>query len=138
MKISVGRTFVSACCLCVLALAWLSLPAASARHADTKAAPDFAQIDAYMHAQMQDARIPGLALGITHGDQLAHLHGFGAADSTGRAVTPQTPFLLGSTTKSFTALAIMQLVEAGKIALDAPVQRYLPWFRVADPSPRRT
>ncbi len=49
------------------------------------------------------------------------------------AVTPQTPFLLGSTTKSFTALAIMQLVEAGKIELDAPVQRYLPWFRVADP-----
>ena len=99
----------------------------------TKAAPDFAQIDAYVNAQMQDARIPGLALGIIHGDQVAHLHGFGAADSTGRAVTPQTPFLLGSTTKSFTALAIMQLVEAGKIELDAPVQRYLPWFRVADP-----
>ena len=36
-------------------------------------------------------------------------------------------------TKSFTALAVMQLVEAGKIDLDAPVQRYLPWFRVADP-----
>jgi CubicO group peptidase (beta-lactamase class C family) len=41
--------------------------------------------------------------------------------------------VLGSTTKSFTALAVMQLVEAGKIEVDAPVQRYLPWFRVADP-----
>ena len=117
----------------MLALSWLALPPAAARHVGTKAAPDFAQIDAYVNAQMQDARIPGLALAITHGDQVAHLHGFGAADSTGRAVTPQTPFLLGSTTKSFTALAIMQLVEAGKIELDAPVQRYLPWFRVADP-----
>ncbi len=46
--------------------------------------------------------------------------------------TPQTPFFIGSLTKSFTALAVMQLVEAGKIELDAPVQRYLPWFRVAD------
>jgi CubicO group peptidase (beta-lactamase class C family) len=133
MKVSMSRTLVSACCFCVLALSWLSLPAASARHVDTKAAPDFAQIDAYVRAQMQDARIPGLALAITHGDQIAHLQGFGAADSAGRAVTPQTPFLLGSTTKSFTAVAIMQLVEAGKIELDAPVQRYLPWFRVADP-----
>jgi CubicO group peptidase (beta-lactamase class C family) len=43
------------------------------------------------------------------------------------------PFFVGSLAKSFTALAVMQLVEAGKIELDAPVQRYLPWFRVADP-----
>jgi CubicO group peptidase (beta-lactamase class C family) len=117
----------------VLALSWLALPPASARDVDTKTTPDYPQIDAYVNAQMHDARIPGLALAITHGDQVAHLHGFGTADSTGRAVTPQISFLLGSTTKSFTALAIMQLVEAGKMALDAPVQRYLPWFRVADP-----
>ncbi|MCB0123898.1 MAG: beta-lactamase family protein, partial [Caldilineaceae bacterium] len=50
----------------------------------------------------------------------------------GRAVTPQTPFVLGSTSKSFTALAVMQLVEAGKIDLDAPVTKYLPWFRTRD------
>jgi CubicO group peptidase (beta-lactamase class C family) len=48
-------------------------------------------------------------------------------------VTPETPFLIGSVTKSFTALAIMQLSEAGQLQLDAPVQRYLPWWRVADP-----
>jgi CubicO group peptidase (beta-lactamase class C family) len=48
-------------------------------------------------------------------------------------VTPQTPFIIGSITKSFTALAVMQLIEAGKVELDATVQRYIPWFRVADP-----
>ena len=48
-------------------------------------------------------------------------------------MTPETPFLIGSVTKSFTALAIMQLSEAGRVQLDAPVQRYLPWWRVADP-----
>src|SRR5262249_50838153 len=38
----------------------------------------------------------------------------------------------GSVTKSFTAMAVMQLVEKGQIRLDAPVQQYLPWFRLAD------
>ncbi len=93
---------------------------------------DFDAIDAYVDAQMRELRIPGLALGIVQGDQIVHLKGFGVADPSGRSVTPQTPFMIGSVTKSFTALAIMQLVEQGKVELDAPIQRYLPWFRVAD------
>lgn len=64
MKFSVSRPLVSACCLGVLALSWLTLPPAAARHVDAKAAPDFARIDAYVDAQRQDARIPGLALAI--------------------------------------------------------------------------
>ena len=47
-------------------------------------------------------------------------------------MTPQTPIHLASLSKGFAALAVMQLVEAGAVDLDAPVQRYLPWFRVAD------
>jgi CubicO group peptidase (beta-lactamase class C family) len=94
--------------------------------------PDFAAIDRYVQKQMDETRMPGVALGIVKGDRIVHLKGFGEADPSGRAVTPQTPFIIGSTTKSFTALAVMQLVEAGKVELDVPVQRYLPWFRVAD------
>ena len=94
--------------------------------------PDFAGIDRYVTAQMHGALIPGLALGIVHGDRIVHLRGFGVANPAGQPVTPQTPFILGSLSKSFTALAIMQLIDAGKMALEAPVQRYLPWFRVAD------
>ena len=97
-----------------------------------QASPDFAAIDTYIEAQMHEQRIPGLALGIVQGDQIVHLKGFGVADETGRPVTTQTPFMIFSSSKSFTALAIMQLVEAGKIELDTPVQRYLPWFRVAN------
>src|SRR5215210_946986 len=93
--------------------------------------PDFAAIDAYIAAQMKAIGIPGLALGIIHGDQIVYVKGYGVADPSGRAVTAQTPFWLASLAKSVTALAIMQLVEAGKIELDAPVQRYLPYFRVA-------
>ncbi|MGH2496501.1 MAG: serine hydrolase domain-containing protein [Ktedonobacteraceae bacterium] len=91
------------------------------------------QIEAYIQAKMHDLHLPGLSLAIVQNDQVIYQRGFGVADTTGRPVTPQTPFVLGSLSKSFTALAIMQLVEAGKIDLDAPVQRYLPWFRVADP-----
>ena len=95
-------------------------------------APEFAAIERFVQDEMAAQRIPGLALGIVKGNRIAYLRGFGEADQSGRAVTPKTPFIIGSLSKSFTALAIMQLVEAGKVELDAPVQRYLPWFRVAD------
>ena len=87
----------------------------------------------YVVAMCHDLHLPGLALAIVQDDQVIYQHGFGVADTTSRPVTPQTPFIIGSLSKSFTALAIMQLVESGKIDLDAPVQRYLPWFRVDDP-----
>src|SRR2546425_1202478 len=132
MKTNLSRTILGTVLACLLAL--LALPftvlAAAAAHSNE---PDIARIDAYVSAQMQTNHIPGVALGLVHNDQIVHVRGFGSADQSGRAVTPQTPFLLASVSKSFTALAVMQLVEAGKIELDAPVQRYLPWFRVADP-----
>jgi CubicO group peptidase (beta-lactamase class C family) len=93
---------------------------------------DFAAIDAYVTEQVNKLGIPGLALGVVREGHIAHLRGFGTADASGRAVTPQTPFIIGSVSKSFTALAVMQLVEAGQIDLNALVQTYLPWFELAD------
>jgi len=90
-------------------------------------------IDAYLEEKMHRLHIPGVSLAIVEGDRIVHMRGFGRAHPGGEAPTPQTPFFIGSLTKSFTALAVMQLVEAGKVELDAPVQHYLPWFRVADP-----
>jgi len=94
---------------------------------------NFDNIHSYIEAQMRRLKIPGGSLAIVEGDQIVHVHGFGRAQPGGGAPTPQTPFVLGSTVKSITASAVMQLVEAGKIKLDTPVQRYLPWFQVADP-----
>ena len=96
------------------------------------AGPDFAAVDAYVEARMKEKRIPGLALAIVQGDQVAYLKGYGIADPSGRPVTPQTPFFLASLAKPMTALAVMQLVEQGKLELDTPVQTYLPWFHLAD------
>jgi CubicO group peptidase (beta-lactamase class C family) len=90
-------------------------------------------IDAYIEGQMHRLHIPGASLAIVEGDQIVHARGFGHARPGGEVPTPQTPFFIGSLTKSITALAVMQLVEAGKVELDTPVQCYLPWFHVADP-----
>jgi CubicO group peptidase (beta-lactamase class C family) len=110
--------------LCLLGAA----PATAAQAAAT----DFAAIDTFIETRMRELRIPGLALGIIQGDQIVHMKGFGVTGSDGRMVTPQTPFQIASLGKPMTAVAIMQLVEAGKLDLDAPVQRYLPWFRLHD------
>ena len=57
-------------------------------------------IDSYVEGERQAAKVPGLALAIVQGDHIVHLTGFGQADSSGRAVTGQTPFSIGSATKS--------------------------------------
>jgi CubicO group peptidase (beta-lactamase class C family) len=119
--------------LILIGLLCTAVPSASAaKGRSALATREQEQIDAYIQARMQAAHIPGLALGVVRGDQVVYLKGYGIAGPDGRGVTPQTPFILGSTSKSITALAIMQLVEAGKIDLDAPVTNYLPWFRTAD------
>ncbi len=113
-------------------------PAPTAWPAAT-AAPDtlearLAAVDAYLQEQQARYGMPALAVAVVQGDRIVHRRGFGTERPGGPAVTPDTPFVLASVSKSFTALAVMQLVEAGQLDLDAPVQRYLPWFRVADPA----
>ncbi len=93
----------------------------------------FNAIDALVEKEMRRFSIPGVSLAIVEGDEIVHARGFGRARPHAAPPTLETPFFIGSLTKSITALAVMQLVEAGKIDLDCPVQHYLPWFRVADP-----
>lgn len=92
---------------------------------------DFTRVDAFVARQMDAMQIPGVALAVVRGDQIVYAKGYGRADSAGRPVDPGTPFVLGSLSKSFTAMAVLQLAEAGKIDLDAPLLRYLPAFRLA-------
>ncbi len=95
------------------------------RRAAAPTAFDSASIDQFVMQEMANQRVAGLALAVIQNHQVLYVKGYG--------VTPQTQFHIASLSKSFTAVAIMQLVEAGKLALDAPVQRYLPEFTLADP-----
>ncbi len=111
----------------------LAFGSPGAHHASAqRAAFDFAAVDEFIQSEMAAIRIPGLALAIVQGNEIIYQKGFGIADPSGNPVTPQTPFNIGSVSKAFTALTVMQLAEDGTLELDAPVQRYLPWFLVAD------
>lgn len=138
MRVRPGRLRLSLLCLLLLPVLQIGMaPSALAAPAPAARAVDVARIDAFVRARMDADHIPGVALALVHGDRIVHLRGFGEAAQDGRPVTPRTPFVLGSVSKSLTALAIMQLVEAGRVALDAPVTRYLPWFRLASGDPAR-
>lgn len=94
----------------------------------------YARIDAYLAERMQETGVPGGAFAVISNDMIVHFRGIGVADPQGRPIQAQTAFGIGSISKSFGTLAAMQLVEAGKLDLEAPVQRYLPEFRTSDPT----
>lgn len=112
---------------CVLPLVLLGL----AQPSSAQSPPDssFTAFDAYVRSELTRLRVPGAAVAVVRGDSLAHTLLFGRADDSGRAITLETPFMIGSISKSMTALAVLQLVDARQVALDSPVTRYLPWFR---------
>ena len=90
------------------------------------------RLDRTIEDRIDANNIPGFAVAVVAGERTVHVRGFGEADGSGRRVTPSTPFVLGSSAKTITALAVMQLVDAGNVRLDAPVRRYVPEFRVGD------
>ncbi|MBX3694303.1 MAG: beta-lactamase family protein [Steroidobacteraceae bacterium] len=111
--------------------AFLALPASGQSPVPTPDAGTIERIDAFVAREVIDSGLPGVAIAVLREDHAPHVRGFGH-DGKGRAITGDTPFPIGSLTKSFTALLIRQEIEAGRLDADAPVQRYLPWFRVAD------
>ena len=84
-------------------------------------------IDDYIAKQMQRQQIPGLSLAVVQDGRALKLQGYGFADvELKAAVTPDTVFEIGSVTKQFVAVAIMTLVEQGKVGLNDSPAKYLP------------
>jgi CubicO group peptidase (beta-lactamase class C family) len=96
--------------------------------------PQFQVVCDEITAGMQRIPIPGLAVGVWH-DGNEQVAGFGVTNvENPLPVTPNTLFQVGSISKTFTATALMMLMEAGKVDLDTPVRAYLPDFRLSDES----
>ena len=92
-------------------------------------------IDDAVRTEMVRARQPGLTLGLTDRDGTLLIRTYGFANLASRQpVTPDTLFEIGSIGKTFTAVAILQLVDERQIDLHSPVVRYLPWFVVPQPA----
>lgn len=114
-------------------LATLALAArpglAAGQPADRAAAfaPAFPEIDRIVTDYATQAHVPGMAWGVIVDGRLVHVGTFGVQDTATRApVTPDTVFRIASMTKSFTAVAILSLRDAGKLSLDDPAEQYVP------------
>jgi len=90
-------------------------------------------INQYMEEVMAVNPSPGISIAAIKDGKIVHLSGYGKAMlGNNQKMTESSSMDIGSITKSMTALAVMQLVEKGQIILDAPVIKYLPWFRTAN------
>jgi CubicO group peptidase (beta-lactamase class C family) len=88
----------------------------------------FAKLESLVLDKLTETRLPGLSAAIVKGDEVIWSRGFGFRNlETGQAATPNTIYSIGSVTKSFTCLAIMQLAEAGKLKIDDAVDKYFPF-----------
>ena len=88
---------------------------------------NFKNLESFILEKMSKTRIPGLSIALVEGDETIYARGFGFRDvASGLPATPRTLYGIGSATKSFTAMAIMQLAEEGRISLDDPVEKYVP------------
>lgn len=123
--------------LFTLLLAWTA-PLASAS-SNTKTAVEttidttsanLTKIESWVQEQMNHADIPGLSVTIIRDGQTVLQKGYGLANiATNQPVDNTTAFEIGSNSKAFTGLAVLQLIKQNKIQLNDPVNLYLPWFK---------
>jgi len=97
------------------------------------------ELDAYLEKLVNSGTPQGLSMVIVKNDSIVYRKGFGWADGPRKIqATPQTVYHWWSITKIPTAMAILQLQEQGKLKLDDPVSKYLPFFKVKYPSDKST
>lgn len=95
------------------------------------------KLDIWLEGQRMKHDLPGFSVGVVHDQELIWSKGYGYADITNRIpATDQTLYRVASITKTFTATAVMQLVEQGRLSLEDVVQKHLAWFTPegADPA----
>jgi CubicO group peptidase (beta-lactamase class C family) len=106
--------------------------------AATEVAPSLEARLEWIAAKLEEVRVehhaPGAAVAVVKDGEVVLLRGFGVADiETGREVTPDTRFAVGSTTKAFTATLVGMLADEGLMSFDEPARTHLPAFRINDP-----
>ncbi|MDR0267802.1 serine hydrolase domain-containing protein [Paenibacillus sp.] len=119
-------TFVAFFCL---------LPFTNANAASNQLLDKVQLIDTEIQQNMKRFNIPGMAFVLANEEGIIYAKGYGFNEFGGtQKVNSQTNFKIGSISKVFTSLAIMQLRDQGLVQLDVPVKQYLPWFATKDTS----
>ena len=88
-------------------------------------------LDSWIDATVAQREQPGLSIGVVFDQDLIWAKGYGFADLERRLpATPGTLYRIASISKLFTATAVLQLRDAGKLRLDDPLSQHLPWFSI--------
>jgi len=125
-----GLAVVAALALALIGAAGAAGTVSSSADDERQPGISIGQVEHVLAEQLDDSGVSGGAFAVvTQGGVDAR--GVGSAGGD-REVAADTPFVIGSATKSFTALAVMQLVDAGRVDLDAPVREYVPELELAD------
>ncbi len=123
----------------LLALIFLPDPAISLRADQVVEPPKNYQgvaerLSAFLSHEVGEKRLPAVSIALVDDQRIVWARGFGFADPQAKIpATAETIYRLGSVSKLFTDIAVMQLVERGALDLDAPITNYLPEFRPGNP-----
>ena len=129
MKPAVARVYFRFASL--LAIAAIAAAQGAPQPAQSKIVSD---LDSFVVAQTQRWKVPGVAIAVVQNGQVIYSHGYGLRDvKDNLPVTSRTIFAIGSISKSFTALSMGMLNDAGKLDWDKPVRQYIPDFQMYDP-----
>jgi CubicO group peptidase (beta-lactamase class C family) len=91
--------------------------------------PAKVKLEAFIGKKMREEGIPGMTVSVTDRDRILWRHDFGYANADKKKpITGDTLFQIGSISKSFASVALLQLVQQGKVDLNKPAKRYLPWL----------
>lgn len=115
-----------------IVLATMLLSTLAVAQQDFLPAAKISEIEAFVEERVRALEVPGASLVLIANGEIVYARGFGLTQKNGTPVDEKTPFKVGSVSKSFTALAIMQLVDEGKLNLDDPVVRHIPWFQTSN------
>ena len=95
--------------------------------ASAQNSPGSVALDASLRAAVERKDVPGVVALVTNRDKVLYQSAFGVADvATGRPLTSDALFRIASMTKPITSVALMQLIEQGRLGLDDPAEKYLP------------
>ncbi|MBN1291316.1 MAG: serine hydrolase [Candidatus Latescibacteria bacterium] len=93
-------------------------------------------LEAWIEAQIAYKDVPGMSVGIVYDQEMIWSKGFGNADRANKTpASPATIYRIASISKLFTSVAILKLRDEGKLQLDDPIKKHLPWFNIKNNFP---
>ena len=103
--------------------------------ASSLTAQNLEKVDQYLQQVFEEGVTPGFAVAIVRNNKIIFKKGYGKEVlGNKKPMRTTSSSAIGSFTKSLTAIAILQLKEAGKLNLDDPIIKHLPWFKTANKS----